>query len=670
MQRNHRHKTLHFIVSALVAAASFGAQSGFIQQAHATAPTRFIVQPHLLMLAPNSPTDATFPACGSMQTCIDNAVAGDTISVTAGVYSDSFTLNKAVSLVGLNAGATFVALSGQRVLTVTDPSMTQTTRIANLTFTGGNPTSSSGGGIRIANGAPLLANVVVTGNIATDGGGIYAAAELHANGLIVRNNSAIGFAGIGLGGGVFVTGRAVITGMQVINNAATGDGAGMYLQGGDNSVIQASRFEKNKTPGEGGGLFINNSNSVLLLSDRFFDNSGEVGGGGAYIANSRVNIDNNMFAFNYGKTITDGVELGLGGVSPSVVNGRHNTFANARSSLSNVRAIELGKDVTDSVYMTNTVFDKYNIAIQVLTYTSDVKLNAVLWSGIGPVGQLWSGSNVTNTNPYTALASFADPNNRDFRISPISGNADNMVDKGVDAGLTTDIEEFHRPHGYGFDLGADEINRKPVADYDSQIIVEIGQPVTIAPGPGGVIDPDGDPLVYLWQQVAGSPVTLSGINTLTTTFTAPLTPTTTSTDLKFIITITDTAVGGTTIVKNVRVKLYAQVAGLSAQNDSPKIITESVTLTPSLTAGTSVSYTWNFGDGSTIKNIAASGNPVVTHTYAATGTFIAIVTATNVLNSLTTTTTVIINSAAATPTPTPTPPPPANVKIYLPLLAR
>ena len=404
---------------------------------------------------------------------------------------------------------------------------------------------------------------------------------------------------------------------------------------------------------------------VILLNNRFFDNSGQVTGGGAYFESSRVNMDNNMFAFNYGKTVTEGVELALGaGPVLTVLHGRHNTFANARTSSSNLRAIELGKDIADTIFLTNTVFDKYNVAIKVLTFTSDVKLHAVLWSSIG---QLWAGGNVSHSNAITGLAAFANTVDRDFRIHPTSVNADNMVDRGVDAGLAYDIEEFHRPHGYGFDLGADEINRKPVADYDTQIIVGIGQLATIAPGPNGVVDPDGDPLVYSWQQIAGVPVILSGVNSPTTTFTAPLTPTITSTDLRFEVTITDTAVGGATIQKTVRVKIYAQVAGLSAQNDSPRVITDFVTLTPTITAGTSVTYTWNFGDGSTVKNISVTGNPVVTYTYASAGTFIAIVTATNVLNSLTTTTTVIINDANATPTPTPTPSPRPKSIVFLPV---
>ena len=196
-----------------------------------------------------------------MQTCIDGCGVQATRSASRQApIPIALHLNKPVSLIGLGAGATFVALSDQRVLTVTDSAITQTTRIDKLTFTGGNLTSDIGGGIYIENGAPLLSNVVVTGNMASSGGGIYAGDSLHAIDLTVHNNSAIGFLGPGQGGGVFINSRAVISRMQVISNAATGDGAGIYLESGDGSTIESSHFTENKALGEGGGLYIATSN--------------------------------------------------------------------------------------------------------------------------------------------------------------------------------------------------------------------------------------------------------------------------------------------------------------------------------------------------------------------------------------------------------------------------
>ena len=137
------------------------------------------------------PTGYTACALGAdLQTCIDGAASGDLIVIDQGVYTESVTLNKAVSLYGLSDGATLVAVSGQRVLTVT-ASMDSGTHIENLTFTGGNVGADAGGGVYLAPGAtPLLQDVVISGNSATDGGGLYAYHRITANNLTVTGNTA------------------------------------------------------------------------------------------------------------------------------------------------------------------------------------------------------------------------------------------------------------------------------------------------------------------------------------------------------------------------------------------------------------------------------------------------------------------------------------------------
>ena len=56
-------------------------------------------------------------ACGStIQACINFAANGDTISIPAGTYSESLTLDKAISLTGALSTTTFIhAISNQRV---------------------------------------------------------------------------------------------------------------------------------------------------------------------------------------------------------------------------------------------------------------------------------------------------------------------------------------------------------------------------------------------------------------------------------------------------------------------------------------------------------------------------------------------------------------------------
>jgi glucose/arabinose dehydrogenase len=90
------------------------------------------------------------------------------------------------------------------------------------------------------------------------------------------------------------------------------------------------------------------------------------------------------------------------------------------------------------------------------------------------------------------------------------------------------------------------------------------------------------------------------------------------------------------------------ITGLTATNNSPVQLGKSVTLTATVETGDNIIYSWAFGDGTT------GSDQIVTHTYATTGTFTAIVTASNTINLLTATTVVTI----LTPT-LPEPPDPA-----------
>ena len=78
------------------------------------------------------------------------------------------------------------------------------------------------------------------------------------------------------------------------------------------------------------------------------------------------------------------------------------------------------------------------------------------------------------------------------------------------------------------------------------------------------------------------------------------------------------------------------ITGLLATNDSPTSLGSPTMFTATISAGTNVSYTWNFGDNS----FGIGEN--VTHTYALTGAYTATVTASNSASSATATTIVTI----------------------------
>jgi PKD repeat protein len=87
------------------------------------------------------------------------------------------------------------------------------------------------------------------------------------------------------------------------------------------------------------------------------------------------------------------------------------------------------------------------------------------------------------------------------------------------------------------------------------------------------------------------------------------------------------------------VTVVEPITGLAADNDSPTPIGSPTTLSATVSAGSNVSYVWDFGDG-----VSGSGQ-VVSHTYGAAGAYTATVTATNAVDTDTTTTFVTIDRA-------------------------
>jgi hypothetical protein len=78
------------------------------------------------------------------------------------------------------------------------------------------------------------------------------------------------------------------------------------------------------------------------------------------------------------------------------------------------------------------------------------------------------------------------------------------------------------------------------------------------------------------------------------------------------------------------------IAGLVATNNGPTTPGNPTTLSASITSGSGVAYTWDFGDGT------GSWWRVMAHTYPGPGIYTAVVTASNTINVMTDTTTVVV----------------------------
>jgi PKD repeat protein len=177
-------------------------------------------------------------------------------------------------------------------------------------------------------------------------------------------------------------------------------------------------------------------------------------------------------------------------------------------------------------------------------------------------------------------------------------------------------------------------NRLPIADAGADQSANVG---TIVQLDGrGSSDPDGDSLLYAWEQIAGTPVTLANADTSTPTFTAPAQPE----ELQFKLVVTDTENASST--PDIVIISIGEVAieNLNIITDAPTVLGQTTSFTASVTIGSNVSYSWNFGDGNTAVGIS------VNHTFVAAGTYTVTLVATNSLGTETVETLVTITNDA------------------------
>ncbi len=131
-----------------------------------------------------------------------------------------------------------------------------------------------------------------------------------------------------------------------------------------------------------------------------------------------------------------------------------------------------------TVALTNTILVSHTVGITVAT-GSAATLEATLWgSGSWANGTDWGGAGSITTGTINIRDDpvFAAPEAGNYHLR--LGSA--ALDKGVNAGITTDIEGESRPFGAGYDLGADE-----------------GQPgLTVTKEPSANLIPVGTSLTY------------------------------------------------------------------------------------------------------------------------------------------------------------------------------
>lgn len=419
------------------------------------------------------------PCYTTIQAAVDAAAPGDVIMVAAGTYAGVTSRAGVTQTVYISKSVT---IRGGYTTAFTEPPDPQA-----------NPTTLDAQGqgrviYIIGNITPTIEGLRITGG--------------NGNGLGGGPFNDDG------GGGVLIdTATVSFKNNEVIGNTDF-DGGGLFLWQG-NAEISNNFFAGNTAGALGGGVVLYSS-SAKLRGNTILANAARGNGGLAVFDCRDVTLINNVIVDNLASYNGLGYSSGIL-ISDSSVRLSHNTIAQNTGGYGSAIYV-----TRSSVALTNTILASHTLGITV-TADSTVTLANTLW--YGNIINLGGAGVITSTNNYTDNPVFIDPANYlnpDFHINSTSA----AIDKGINAGVATDIDGQPRPQGAGFDLGADEY----LAPLVPLTGVTINGPLTGALNESypfsATISPTTatPPITYTW-----SPAPESGQGTASVTYTWPVT---------------------------------------------------------------------------------------------------------------------------------------------------
>ena len=318
----------------------------------------------------------------------------------------------------------------------------------------------------------------ISGGIGNGGGVYFWSSEITLTGNTIQHNVASS-GGFGFGGGLGLSDvTARLASNRILSNtacmgfgdiitgpAAIGFGGGVGLVSGyadlkqnliqGNVAATANPSLPFPIEGYGGGLYAARSRASLA-ANHILSNTANLAdegwGGGLWLNGPGFTLTNNIVANN--RVMNDGRGAGIY-IHGSLNRLSHNTVSNNTGG--DGSGIHIGNSTAGggtyyplgTTLVTNTIIAQHSLGIAIAEGTNATLDSTLWWNN----GLDWEGAGtIIVTNNYTGNPDFIPGLMDDYHIGPASA----AKDRGVDAGVATDIDGESRPMLLGFDLGADE----------------------------------------------------------------------------------------------------------------------------------------------------------------------------------------------------------------------
>lgn len=210
----------------------------------------------------------------SIQSAINDAVSGDTITAEAGTYYENLIIDRSINLIG--AGKDVTIINGQQMGSVITIIPGVTVTMTGFTITNGK--AQAGGGIFNNGGTLTIKNSTITGNkVFSDRTTIFGAGIYNRGSLALQDSQVSGNSMLSLdnrGSGIYNDrGSVRLQNSQITGNTADGGmsyGGGIYNFYGSvillNSQISGNKLHSASIYSSGGAGILNEGNVTLINS--------------------------------------------------------------------------------------------------------------------------------------------------------------------------------------------------------------------------------------------------------------------------------------------------------------------------------------------------------------------------------------------------------------------